>query len=191
MIALYQGKSLVSRLIRWFTWSKYSHVAWLCQDGSVIEAWHRGGVRRQPSLSAVHTPGTRVELFQVLTHEFRELNYAQREAVETFLTQQLGARYDFLGILGFLTRARMEKHGAWFCSELVTRALNHAGVWPLLRVPACKVAPGLLALSPLLRFQSTIITSGELAQKQTQTTKPAAFVPFVPFCANFLQWGPS
>src|SRR5215469_1941664 len=38
-IALYQGKSLISLLIRWQTRSRYSHAAFLLDDGSVIEAW--------------------------------------------------------------------------------------------------------------------------------------------------------
>lgn len=38
-IALYQGKSAISRLIRWQTRSQYSHAAFLLDDGSVIEAW--------------------------------------------------------------------------------------------------------------------------------------------------------
>jgi hypothetical protein len=38
-IALYQGKSLISRAIRWQTRSQYSHAAFLLDDGSLIEAW--------------------------------------------------------------------------------------------------------------------------------------------------------
>jgi hypothetical protein len=156
MLAFYQGKSLVSRLIRWFTWSRYSHVAWLCRDGSVIEAWHRGGVQRHQSLAEVHTPGTRVEIFKVLTHEGHELNNLQLGAIEQFLAKQIGNRYDFWGILGFLTRARMEAHNAWFCSELVFAALRSVGVLPLERVAACKVTPGLLSFSPLLRWHAVV-----------------------------------
>lgn len=38
-IALYQGKSFISRLIRWQTRSRYSHAAFLLDNGNVIEAW--------------------------------------------------------------------------------------------------------------------------------------------------------
>ena len=35
MIALYQGTSIFpSRLIRWFSWSKYSHVSWIEWDAA-------------------------------------------------------------------------------------------------------------------------------------------------------------
>ena len=29
MLAYFDGKSFVSRLIKWRTWGKYSHVAWI------------------------------------------------------------------------------------------------------------------------------------------------------------------
>lgn len=160
-IALYRGKSIMSRLIRWFSWSPYSHAAWICRDGSVIEAWTEGGVRRVASLSEAHEPGTRVDIFAI------ELTDEQHASVEKFLAEQLGQKYDWLGILGFLTRKRMESHDAWFCSELIAAALNQAGVWPLLRIPACKVPPCLLMLSPLLRLRETMITTKHLGDCPT------------------------
>lgn len=156
MIALYKGTSFLSRLIRWFTWSEYSHAAWLCEDGSVIEAWQGGGVRHVASLGAQHKAGTPVDMFFVYGHGDNLLTTCQRNAVENFLLEQVGEKYDYLGILGFLSRKRMEAHDAWFCSELIFKALNHAGIYPLLRTPACKVSPGLLAISPLLKFQRTV-----------------------------------
>ena len=153
MIALYRGKSLLSRLIRWFTWSPYSHAAWICRDGSVIEAWSKG-VRRAASLGEAHMAGTPVEIFAL------DLDAQQHAEIEKFLTKQLGQKYDWWGILGFLPRRVMENHDAWFCSELVTKALNAAGVWPLLRIPACRITPGLLALSPLLRLKEALTLEG-------------------------------
>src|SRR5579871_6249457 len=48
-IALYQGKSPISLLIRWQTRSRYSHAAFLLDDGSVIEAW-------QPCVREINPP---------------------------------------------------------------------------------------------------------------------------------------
>lgn len=151
MIALYKGKSFISRLIRWFTWSEYSHAAWVCRDGSVFEAWS-GGVRHAASLAEAHDAGTPVDLFVL------DLTDDQRRDAEAFLLAQVGMKYDWLGLCGFLTRRAMDEHDAWFCSELVTAGLNAAGVYPLLRVPACKVPPCLLALSPLLRLRESLVT---------------------------------
>ena len=154
MIALYKGTSFLSRLIRWFTWSPYSHAAWICRDGTVIEAWLPGGVQRVDSISINHRPGTQVDLFDI-----EGLTDAQRDSIEKDLADRLGAPYDLLGLLGFLTRERMETHRAYFCSELVFTALSVAGLIPLSRVPACQVSPGLLALSPRLVYKGTQYTS--------------------------------
>lgn len=152
MIALYKGRSWFSRIIRWFTWSQYSHAAWICRDGTILEAVAGRGVIRSSSLSDAHTPLTEVDVFKLnITEE-------QAQAVEAFMTRQLGKRYDWLGILGLVLRRRTENQGAWFCSELVTNALNAAGIYPLLRVPCCKIFPGLLALSPLLSLRDSFQT---------------------------------
>ena len=146
MIALYQGTSAVSRLIRWRTWSDYSHAAWVCRDGSVIEAWHVGkGVRRVAGLLDQHTPGTQVDLFDV-----QGLDDGRRYDVETFLLAQLGKPYDFAGIMGFVAARRVENPQKWFCSELIFAALQSVGIDILARIPAWKVTPGLLLLSPTL-----------------------------------------
>ena len=47
MIALYKGTSALSRIIRWRTWSDYTHAAWVFQDGSVIEEWKGGVIDRK------------------------------------------------------------------------------------------------------------------------------------------------
>lgn len=151
MIALYQGRSWVSTLIKWFTWSKYSHSAWICEDGSVIEAWitgwFRGEVRHVPSAGAQHTAQTGVDVFDVAG-----MSMEQRDRVERFLKLRIGDRYDFRGALGFvLRRDRMQEQRKWFCSELIFSALAAAGCAPFARIAACRVSPGLLAISPLLR----------------------------------------
>lgn len=143
MIALYKGTSALSRAIRWRTWSDYSHAAWVCEDGSVIEAW-KGGVRHVADQQKQHTPGTAVDLFTVaMTDE-------QKWAAQEFLIHQIGKPYDYGGILGFMTRAKSEHPEKWFCSELVFAACLSAGVELLRRIPAWKVYPGMLSLSAVL-----------------------------------------
>ena len=144
MIALYKGTSVLSRLIRWRTWSDYTHAAWLFQDGSVIEAW-KGGVTHAPGILSAHAPDTVVHLYAL------NLTIEQRWAVQDFLIAQIGKPYDYAGILGFLTASKTENPNRWFCSELLFAALKQAKVNLLARIPAWKVTPGLLALSPLLQ----------------------------------------
>jgi len=159
MIALYKGTSALSRLIRWRTWSDYSHAAWVFPDQSVIEAW-KGGVTHAPSILAGHAPDTEVHLFTL------DLTIEQRWAIQDFLIAQIGKPYDYGGILGFLTASKTEHPNRWFCSELLFSALKQAKVCLLARIPAWKVSPGLLALSPLLTPKSTHTTT------HTQPTHP-------------------
>jgi uncharacterized protein YycO len=143
MIALYKGKSALSRAIRWRTWSEYSHAAWVLDDGSVIEAW-KDGVRHVLNIQSQHTPGTEVDLFTL------NLTTAQKWAIQDFLIRQVGKPYDYGAILGFLTRAKSENPEKWFCSELIFAACQSAGIELLKRIPAWKVSPGLLSVSAFL-----------------------------------------
>jgi hypothetical protein len=157
MIALYKGRSLISRIIRCVNWSDYSHAAWVdTVNNYVIEAWS-GGVRKADSLHTNHTPGTIVDVFDV------DVTVAQREAIAQFMLLQVGKRYDYRGIVHFITRRSESAAGQdrWFCSELVLAAYRAAGIDLLSRIPAYKVFPGMLAYSPLLDPVGTITTRAE------------------------------
>jgi uncharacterized protein YycO len=155
MIAIYRGKSVVSRIIRAINWSQYSHVAWVDDiDGTVIEAWHIGGVAHVKTPSSNHTPGTAVDLFIVLDEEPHHT-----AMIREFLMAQVGKKYDFAGILGFIFRAtHLQRKQKWFCSELVAEAYATAGL-PLLRIPSHKIYPGMLAGSPMLKHSGGFVTS--------------------------------
>jgi uncharacterized protein YycO len=153
MIALYKGKSIISRIIKSFTWSQYSHAAWIDDDGSVYEAWHRGGVTHVNSISANHTPGTLVHIYKV-TNETPEI----RQAVRIFLQSQVGLKYDWLGVFGFVLRAhRFARQNRWFCSELVAEAYRLSG-HKILNLPSNKVFPGMLAASLTLTLEKETVT---------------------------------
>jgi hypothetical protein len=157
MIALYKGRSLISRIIRCFNWSEYSHAAWIdTSRNRVYEAWN-GWVREAPSLHTNHTPGTEVDVFSVPTSPDQQIVIAQ------FLRFQVGKRYDYRGIVHFITRRAESAAGQdrWFCSELVLAAYRAAGIDLLARIPAYKVYPGMLAYSPLLDPVGTITTRAE------------------------------
>lgn len=150
MIALYRGISCASRVIRWKTWSAYSHASWLAPDFSrEIEAW-KGEVREQSVPFAAHTPGTVADLF-----EFFEGAADADRGMAHFLREQIGKPYDWPGILGFATRRQqsdLKAQAKWFCSELVFAAAVHAERPLLLRVQPWQVYPGMIAYSTQLRF---------------------------------------
>ncbi len=155
-IALYQGVSTISRLIRWQSRSKYSHAAFLCDDGSVIEAW-MPEVRLVSNLSSQHTPGTLVDIF-----EFKaQLTAAEDEKLWNLAIDDLAIPYDYVGIWRFVTRQpeceRSKKK--LFCSEQVFSRCGMIGRHLLERTEAWRVPPDWIARSPLLRPEMSIRTT--------------------------------
>jgi len=151
MIALYKGTSPISRVIRCFHRSPYSHASFVSGCGLEYEAW-KGGVRTG-AFGAAHTPGTEVDLYLVagMTGERARL-------ITAFLKAKEGKPYDYWGVVKFITRRKETPSGQdrWFCSELVFSALRAAGIELLMRIPAYQVYPGMLAYSPLLTLRETI-----------------------------------
>jgi len=166
MIALYKGKSIVSRLIRWRTWSEYSHAAWVCEDGTILDAWQKGGVRHVANISVGHKPGTPVEFFTLY------LTPMQRGMIECFLKRQVGKKYDWHGVLKFISRRKTtaDQQKKWFCSELISAAFNHARRPLLVRIRDEQVSPGLLAISPLLKRKSIVYTRGKGREPDREQT---------------------
>lgn len=152
MIALYRGRSWISKAIRWQTRSVYSHAAWLLDDGSVIEAW-QSGVRHVADLSVAHTPRTVIDLYGIPAMTARH-----KDKVEKFLISQLGKKYDYRGVFRFLTRRQVTDPTKWFCSELVAEACSREWFPLLRRVKSSSVSPGLLSYSPYLAYAKTVIT---------------------------------
>ena len=144
-IGLYQGKSFFpSKMIRWFTWSKYSHAAFLCDDGSVYESWHVGGVCHRKNIHEGHTPGTKIDVFYMAVSELQYFTILES------LRREVGKKYDFKGILGMLLRKNVDKKASWFCSELVFKAFKDAGIDLLANKKPEQVSPADLSFSPLL-----------------------------------------
>ncbi|MCX6915750.1 MAG: hypothetical protein NT167_22345 [Verrucomicrobia bacterium] len=155
-IALYQGTSFISRLIRWQTRSRYSHAAWLGDNGNVIEAW-QPCVRVVSGLSEQHTPGTVVDLFEFVTPlRAREIQEIWRLALK-----QVGTPYDYLAVLRFVSRkaSRERWEEKLFCSEMVFGNARDAGRELLARTEAWRVPPDWIARSPLLRLSETVVTT--------------------------------
>lgn len=172
MIAFYRGTSILSRMIRWFNWSIYSHVSWIEWDGdkSEIEAW-RPKVQRVAHWGANHKPGTRVDLYQVSP----ELSEDAHANLVAFLTSELGCGYDYFGIVGFILRIKGPARKRWFCSELVFEALLHAGRRVLSNVEPYQVSPGLLATSVDLECIGYVIVGD--STERVYTDKVASLDP--------------
>jgi uncharacterized protein YycO len=153
-LAFFKGKSLTSRLIGWFNWGPYSHVAWYRGEGELVEAWQGVGVAESNIAGGLHTSGTQVDLFRIVA-----LTDEEAEVMDDFCVRQIGKKYDLFGCLHFISRRPpyIADQDRWFCSELVATAAAAAGRPLLERVPPWKVSPSMLSYSPLLTFDRTIV----------------------------------
>lgn len=156
MILLYRGKSALSRLIEWQTDSVYSHASWYdIETNTEYEAW-KSGVTASTGIGRLHTPRTVVDVFEPDT---AGMAGGMWERVRDFLRGEVGAPYDWRGVLRFVSRWRKAPPPeAWFCSELVFAALKAAGFDVLSRIEAWRVTPAMLSYSPRLRYFGQVIT---------------------------------
>lgn len=177
-IGLYQGVSLVSRMIRFITRSHYSHAAFVFDLpayhaasrmyqagerfpklhfwnlGAVVEAWS-GGVHNSVSVSSLHTSGTRVDLFEPVLG----LSDAAEEALVKFCAGIVGDPYSYWNVVRFLTRRPGRVDGSWFCSEAVFCGFQvHAGLALLNHKHAWEVPPDWLQMPASLRKVETVYT---------------------------------
>lgn len=142
-VLLFRGKGLISTLIRWQTRGEYSHAALQIEhpDGGIYESWQGAGVRRLKNLKSWEN---------VDRYEVRSITSDQIHAVRYFMDQQRGKKYDYVGVLRFVTRRRRGDNEKWFCSELVFEALKSAKIPLFVRTEGWEVSPDMLKRSPRL-----------------------------------------
>lgn len=163
MIALYKGISPLSRLIRWTNFSEYSHASYVDEDElTEFESAIPDGVREKDFLVG-HTPGTRVDLFDV------NLSGGELEGLREFFRSELGQPYDYRGLFGFLARRQIQDPEAWFCSELVFAGFLQVKKPLLLRLESFKTYPALLSYSPLLKYRKTVVLGKEAPSEVAET----------------------
>ena len=129
-----------SNFIRWFTWSKYSHVGLLFSDDKIVDTTLRKGVSEK-TLEHYLTRYKNVKICEVPN--------VDEAKVKEFAYSQIGKKYDWTAIVGFVARRDWTKEDNWFCSELVAVALHKGGV-TVIRKEASRVTPEDILNSPLL-----------------------------------------
>jgi uncharacterized protein YycO len=120
----------------------------MLDDGSVIEAWQKGGVRHIPDPFTGHSEGTVIDVFEV--HD----NFDAAKA-EAFLVKQIGQKYDYSSVMRFVTRRKALDNRKKFCSELAELSLIAGGL-RLLNGSPSEHSPRDTLLSPYLRYKETI-----------------------------------
>ena len=142
-----------SKLIRWFSHGKYSHVDAVLPDGSLlgarsdVRAGVPSGVQIRPSRYSVFSAVKRVSL--------PTINDDVSQAFYKFLREQIGKPYDSLSILAFAINRNWRDEDAWFCAELLSRGLEVCKFFPhCLVTPPNRQTPDdlLLVLSALVEI---------------------------------------
>ena len=136
--------SLISKVIRFRTWGKYSHV-------QII-------VDVEPKLTVISADEEGVTYRDVREEEFQtysiltchSLTEEMRHDILDFCFQQIGKGYDFLGLADFLVNADLKDEDRWYCSELAFEAYRQIGVPLLRRIDHAFVNPMDLYMSPIL-----------------------------------------
>ena len=153
-ILLFKGESGISRLIRWGTNSKYSHVA-VCVSEKMnlaIEAITRGGVRAR-DIRKITQP---YDVYRI------KESYNLDEVI-SYLVGRLNSKYDykgviFLGLLKILVKTglplkdkanKWQKDRDYFCSELCYEAFFFGGGLDIVpQIPEADItSPGDIAKS--------------------------------------------
>ena len=152
-ILLFKDDSFIGKYIKLFTRRKYSHAAIRTKDGTVYEATAKHGVRKLNHITEKEGFNKYIiDVYKVKT------TAAQDKIIIKFLEEQLGKKYDFWMVAGFVIYSNRESRkswGKWFCSELVFAAFEKAKI-KLLRTEPWKVAPEHLSWSYIVKFDYTI-----------------------------------
>ncbi len=137
-----QGKALSSRAISWFSSGHFSHVDIVLPDGRLLGA-------RSDSADEVKGVAVRRADYEVWRKRVVftiPCSTFQSVSCHDFAFAQVGKPYDHTAILGFMFDRAWMDSDAWYCSELVMAALQHAGVVSPLYLAANKITPVAAAL---------------------------------------------
>lgn len=136
-------RDLISRAIRWVTFSDFSHVELGLPDGTWLGAHASGGVQIRPA--GYMTPS--LERVYALA-----VTQAEYDAAMAYARGQIGTSYSFLDIANILFRARFSTrpHGI-ICSWFMLEVLRAASITALnvLAEYDYKITPDMLHLSPI------------------------------------------
>ena len=108
--------SYLIRVASWF--GPWSHSAVITAEGTVIEARGLTGVREVPMVEFMG---------RATQSEVVWIECPDPAAAVAFAREQIGKRYDFGAILGFITRRNWADRQCWECTELVEAALVAGG----------------------------------------------------------------
>lgn len=119
----FNDRRLIGRLVAWWQRSDTSHCEIVVESlGSAFRcasaSWVDGGVRYMVN----DLPASKWRLY--------EIDSGNVEAAKAWMQRHAGAKYDWLGLLGFVVRpATAGKSGRWWCSEACAAMLGLNEPW--------------------------------------------------------------
>jgi len=119
-LAYYYGTSFFDRCVAWWD-NDPTHVA-IKYGEEKIEAKPFKGVRKVHW--RLYSPYSKVVVCKL-----KHITDEQSKIVWSWLEEQVGKGYDYLGIFGFvISDPKIENPKRWFCSELSEAAFQRAGI---------------------------------------------------------------
>ena len=115
-VLLCRSRYLDSWLIRWLTWSPWSHSGILMGDLVIEAGWPTVRVSTLAEVLATHSD------YAVVSLPCPDPEIAIGAALS-----QVGKPYDWRALFGFLFRRDWQERDSWFCSELVAWAAKEGG----------------------------------------------------------------
>lgn len=112
---------LGSWLIRFITWSEYSHVDLVLDDNLLIGAIAGDGV----VIGKINDRLAKSSKAVMMHIPVKELDVS-----EAFAIGQLGKQYDWLGVIGIGLKRNWQEDDKWSCAELVASILAAGGQRP-------------------------------------------------------------
>jgi hypothetical protein len=143
-VDLFGGAGISSSAIEWFGGGRFSHAAIRWNERELLDARYDSltglakGVRVRPIDVEAATAVRHVRFRMAATAE-------QVHAFRYFAASQIGKPYDSPGIFAFAFGRDWRQDESWFCSELVSAALETAKIIKPIYTAYAKVTPSALA----------------------------------------------
>lgn len=150
MFIVFSSSSLLSsQLIKFGTFSRWSHVDALFSDGTLIGADSSARASFKPGVQKL-TLEDRLKHFDINYYKIERLELPNEDLARAFIEDQVGKKYDWSGIFAIPFRNRnWQDPESWFCSELVATAAIIGGR-PLLHTDTNRMTPGMVEYCPML-----------------------------------------
>jgi len=136
-VAFYKGASnangsFFSKLISFWTKSKYTHTELILSDGYMYSSSYVENCVRKKK-----------HKFNTEKWDYLNIEISNEKNILEFFEMTKGSKYDKIGILGFIIPLK-DRTKEWFCSEWVSNALKISSIKELFNQEPSKISPGKL-----------------------------------------------